>query len=205
MPMEGSPPARRRVGLGEGISFQELLGKRALILGEVGSGKSRLTAKLLEEAISLGYSDRIAVIDLSPDIRLPSGEVVGAPLTSYVAIGPPIKYMRPMGIRAPRLEGNSRDGVLMLAEENAKAIEAIFYEYLKGAREILFINDVSLYLHGGELGLLLSVISKANTSILNGYYGVRLEKDKGSGISKRERALMEDLASRMDLLIEMDS
>lgn len=173
-------------------------------MGEVGSGKSRLTAKLLEEAIGLGHSDRIAVIDLSPDIRLPSGEVVGAPLTSYVAIGPPIKYMRPMGIRAPRLEGRDREEILRLAEGNARAMEAVFDQYLRGAREILFINDVSLYLHGGELGLLLSVISKANTSILNGYYGARLEEDRCSGISRRERALMEDLADRMDLIIEID-
>jgi hypothetical protein len=107
-------------------------------------------------------------------------------------------------VRAPRLEGRDRDEVLRLAEENARAISAIFHEYLReGPRGILFINDVSLYLHRGELGLLISVISKANTSILNGYYGSRLEEDKGSGISERERALMGDLAERMDLILEM--
>jgi hypothetical protein len=197
--------AWRRVGSGDGVSFRELLGRKALILGEVGSGKSRLTAKLLEEAIGLGYSDRIAVMDLSPDIRLPSGEVVGAPLTRYLAIGPPINYMRPPVVRAPRLEGNSREEVLRLADENARAMTAIFNGYLGEAREILFINDVSLYLHRGGLELLLSALSKANTSVLNGYYGARLGEDRGSGISKRERALVEDLAGRMDMVIEVGS
>ncbi len=202
--MKGSTLARRRIGPEEGIPFRELLGRRVLILGEVGSGKSRLTAKLLGEAVRLGYSNRIAVIDLSPEIRLPSGEVVGAPLTRYMEIGPPIKYMRPSGIRAPRLEGRDREEVLRFAEENARAIEAVFDEYLREAREILFMNDVSIYLHRGGLDRLLSVLSEADTSILNGYHGARLSEDRGSGISKRERALMEDLADRMDLLIEMD-
>jgi hypothetical protein len=202
--MLGGGAARRRIGPGEGISLREVLGKRALILGDVGRGKSKLTAELLREAIEMGYSNCVAVIDLSPDARLPSGEVVGAPLTRYIAIGPPIKYLRPPRVRAPRLEGRDRDEVLRLAEENARAISAIFHEYLReGPRGILFINDVSLYLHRGELGLLISVISKANTSILNGYYGSRLEEDKGSGISERERALMGDLAERMDLILEM--
>lgn len=152
----------------------------------------------------MGHSDRIAVIDPSPDIGLPSGEVIGAPLTRYMAIGPPVEYIRPSRIRAPRLEGRDGAEVLRLAEENAKAIGALFGEYLRGAREILFINDVSLYLHRGDLGLLLSALSKANTAVLNGYYGTRLEEDKGSGISRRERALMEELANGMDLVIEMD-
>ena len=202
--MGGREAARRRIGPGEGISFREALGKRVLILGDVGRGKSRLTAELLREAIDLGYSNEIAVIDLSPDVRLPSGEIVGAPLTRYVAIGPPIKYLRPSRVRAPRLEGRDRDEVLRLAEENARAISAIFREYLReGPRGILFINDVSLHLHRGELGLLILVLSEADTSILNGYCGSRLSEDKGSGISERERALMGDLADRMDLILEM--
>lgn len=187
-----------------GLKFPKLLGAKTLILGEVGSGKTRLAAKLLKEAISLGYAARIAVLDLSPAARAPSGELVGAPLTAYVKPAPPIRYLRPPRVRAPRLEGRSGEEVLKLAEENAKAMEKLFEEFLKEPRKVVFVNDVSLYLHAGRLGKLLSALSGASTAILNGYYGRGLNDDKGSGLSLRERRLMEKLAEKMDLIVRME-
>lgn len=187
-----------------GLRFLKLLGAKTLILGEVKSGKTKLTAELLKEAMNLGYAARIAVLDLSPAARTPSGELVGAPLTAYVKIAPPIKYLRPLRVRAPRIEGRSGGEVLKLARENAKVMEILLDELLKEPREILFVDDVSLYLHAGKLKKLLLALSKANTAILNGYYGNRLNDDKGSGLSLKERSLMGKLAEKMDLIVRME-
>lgn len=187
-----------------GLRFSKLLGAKTLILGEVKSGKTKLTAELLKEAVDLGYAARIAVLDLSPAARSPSGEIIGAPLTAYVKIPPLIKYLRPPRVRAPRIEGRNVEEVLKLAMENAKVIGRLIEEFLKEPKEILFVDDVSLYLHAGKLGRLLSALSRASTAILNGYYGNRLSDDKGSGISLKERRLMEKLAEKMDLIVRME-
>lgn len=184
------------------MRFLRFLGKRSLIMGEVGSGKTRLMAKLLEEAVNLGYSERIAVMDFSPNVKTPSGKAIGAPLATYVKIDPPIVVLRPLRVRAPRLEGKSGDEVIRLAEENACAIEKVFSDFLRDLREVLFINDVSMYLHRGRLEKLLSTVSMAKTCILTGYYGNSLNDDKGSGISSRERTLMRKLAEAMDNVVE---
>jgi hypothetical protein len=184
--------------------FPPLLGKRNLIMGEVGSGKTRLMAELLEEAVNLGYSEKIAVIDLSPNVEVSPGKVVGAPLADYVKIDSSVKVLRPLKLRAPRLEGKSGEEVIRLAEENARAIEKVFSELLRDSKEILFVNDVSVYLHRGSLEKLLSALSRAKTWVLTGYYGNSLNDDKGSGVSSRERALMMKLAESMDNVIEMN-
>lgn len=194
--------------LGEGDNasqmFSTFLGKRSLIIGEVGSGKTRLMAKLIEEAVRLGYSEKIAVVDLSPNIKVSSGKVVGAPLEAYVKINSPVKVLKPLKVRAPRLEGKSGEEVVRLAEENARAVEKVFNELQGDSKEILFINDVSIYLHSGSLEKLLSTLSRAKTCILTGYRGNSLNDDKGSGVSSRERALMRKLAEAMDNVVEMD-
>ncbi|MEM2843186.1 MAG: hypothetical protein QXZ53_04835 [Candidatus Bathyarchaeia archaeon] len=184
------------------MGFLEFLGKKTLIIGEVKSGKTKFTAELIKEAIKLGYKSKIAVVDLAPKIKSFSKEFIGAPLTNYIKINSSIMYLKPE-VKAPRIEGKSKKEILRIAEENVKLIEEAFNEFLRNPKEILFINDVSLYLHKGNLNKLFSILSKPETSILNGYYGVYFNNDLGSGISLREKTLMMKLAESMDLIIEM--
>jgi len=182
------------------VSFLKFLNKKTLIIGEVKSGKTKFTAELLKEAIKLGYKSKIAVIDLAPKSFFK--EFIGAPLTNYIKINSSIKYLKPE-VKAPRIEGKTKEEILRIAEENAKLIDEAFNEFLKNPREILFINDVSLYFHKGDLNKLFLILSKVETAVLNGYYGVYFNNDLGSGISLREKTLMRELAESMDLIIEM--
>lgn len=184
--------------------FSDALGRRVLIIGDTGTGKTRLTAELLSEAVRLGYARSTTAIDLAPNIILPSQNVVGSELTAYIEDLGEVHYLRPRRVRAPRLEAKIAEEVLRLAEENAKAISVAFDEYLKHPTEILFLNDASLYLHAGELEKLLSVLSKSKTCVLNGYYGTSLEENHDSGVSIRERMLMNELARSMDLVIKLN-
>lgn len=183
--------------------FRDMLGKRVLIMGDVGTGKTRLTAELLSEAIRLGYAGSTTTIDLAPNINPSSQRTVGLALTAYINDIGEVRYLRPRRVRAPRLEAKTAEEVLRLADENAEAISVAFVEYLKQPTDILFLNDVSLYLHAGGLEKLLALLLKSETCVLNGYYGVSLEVNHDSGISVRERMLMRELARSMDLVIEL--
>jgi len=184
------------------LSFLEFLNKKSLILGEVKSGKTKFTAELFKEAVKLGYGFKIAIIDLAPKTKIFNKEFIGLPLTEYTNINSTVVYLKPK-VKAPRIEGKNKEDILKIAEENAIAIEKAFKKFLESNREILFINDVSIYLHKGELNKLFSILNKAKTAILNGYYGKFFNNDLGSGISLREKCLMMELAKSMDMLIEM--
>jgi len=181
--------------------FAEFLGKKVLIIGDVGSGKTRFTRQLLEEALAEGYGSQITVIDMAPK---------RVSLNSFAAGGKimkprefKVRYLDAGDVKTPRISARSPSEILELAEHNSKNMEKLLREFLSSPTRILFINDVSLYFQMGRFDLLWSALQKTDTAILNGYYGEKLKDDLGTGISERERKLMENLADRVDVLIRL--
>ncbi len=64
-------------------SFNDLKGKRTLIRGNVRTGKTRLTVRLLEEAVRLGLAQAITVIDMAPRSQEHEGRSVGGRISEY--------------------------------------------------------------------------------------------------------------------------
>lgn len=159
------------------------LNKRTLILGDVKSGKTARTQKILREFIQAGYTEKIAVIDMAPD---PVGGI-GGKMTPPAETS--LLYLT-TSIAAPRLTGVDEAHAHRLAVQNARAIEALFDALERRPREILFINDASLYLQAGELETLLKTLNIASTQIMNAYYGSSFPD---SVLTRRERRLTEDL------------
>jgi hypothetical protein len=184
--------------LGE-FTFENVLGKRTLIIGEVSTGKTKLTAKLLEEAIQMVNSKDITAIDLSPTTT----KKVGGTLSKYTNAVSKVRYLSPKTVRAPRLEGRSRDEVLSLAEYNRSVIEPILQSYLTNPSKVLFINDLSIFLHSGSVDVIVKCMEKAGTFVANSYYGRSIGSDKGSGINRKERASLKELFNHIDLLIKL--
>jgi hypothetical protein len=58
-------------------------------------------------------------------------------------------------------------------------------------------------LQRGEIDCLWRAFEAAETVVANGYYGEKLKADYGTGLSSREKTLMEKLASRMDEVIRL--
>lgn len=182
------------------LNGKDIIGKRVLILGEVGSGKTRLAAKLLQELTLLTNPEKITIIDLAPERT----EGAGGKIKDYVNLAHGIHYLSPSKIYTPRLTGKSRDEILHYAEANKKAIEPLLDEYIKKPTETLIINDVTIYLHLGALEKILECAKLAKTFLATAYYGERLSRDFGTGISKREKQLTERLAALMDLTIKIN-
>lgn len=182
------------------LEGRKVLGKRTLILGEAGCGKTKLAAKVLQELMTVVDPEQITVIDLAPE-RI--GEI-GGKITDYVNIKSGITYLSPENVYTPRLTGNSREQVLHYAELNRKNMEPLLGEYVRSVTSILILNDVTLYLHVGELEKVLRCAQLAQTFLGTAYQGSKFDQDLGTGISSRERELTDKLADFMDYVTKIN-
>ena len=182
------------------ISFSQIKGKSILIIGEVGTGKTRLTQQLMNEAIEMGVKG-ITVIDLAPKAINVNGSSIGGLLLEKP--DQRIRYMAPKEIKTPRLTARNAEELLELADKNKLEIDIILNAFNMTPSEVLFVNDVSIYLQRGELEKLLGAFSRAKTVVANGYLGERLREDFSTGVSLRERSLILKMADRMDKVIRL--
>lgn len=178
----------------------DILGKKVLILGETGSGKTKLAAKLFKELTMLLDPEQITVIDLAPQ-RVGK---IGGKITDYVNVGGKANYLSPETAYTPRLSGKSPDQVLHLARLNRERMEPLLNRFIQDPTEALVINDITLYLHLGKLETVLKCVRLANTFLGTAYYGSKLAEDLGTGISVKEKQRTDKLAASMDLTVKID-
>lgn len=171
---------------------EDLLGRTALILGEVNRGKSTLLLHILKAFQARGETG-LTVIDLAPEAVGGIGGKLAA------ATAPGLRYLT-APIVAPRLTGKSEQEAWALARANAEMIEDLFDRRLKTPGRALFINDVSIYLQAGAPEKLLHWLAGAPTVVMNGYYGRSLG---GGELGETERRRMEGLREACDLVIEL--
>jgi len=174
--------------------IQAYLNKRTLILGDVKSGKTARTKKILQEFIQAGYADRIAVIDMAPDMTAGIGGKMTPPADA------PVLYLT-TPITAPRLTGVDEAHACRLAAENARTIEGLFDSLRRQPKEILFINDASLYLQAGDLVTFQGVLDLASTLIINVYYG---DTFPDSALTRREKHRTEALMKTCNTVMRLD-
>jgi hypothetical protein len=184
------------------INTSEFLGKRTFILGDVNTGKTTLSREILVEFCRQGLSSRIAVIDLAPEI--PADVLIARGLQGVGGkLLPPeesdVLYLG-ASLKPPRLSSGTEEEALGIARENVAKIEGLFQDFGRSGRDILFMNDISLYLQAGTTEVLLNWIRMAKTVVANGYYGERL----GAGVlSRREKEQTGRLKQYFDEVIEL--
>jgi hypothetical protein len=176
------------------MDTETYLGRKTLIVGDVNSGKTTLTRDILDGFCRQGLGGRIAVLDLAPEIpeetlRRRGLAGVGGRLELPKGCGAAVLHAT---IVAPRLTSSSEEEAMEKAGWNRKVIEGLFLRFESQGRDILFINDVSLYLQAGDLDLITALLEKTGTAVVNGYFGEKL----GLGeLSRREREAMRGLAA----------
>jgi hypothetical protein len=167
----------------------------------VHAGKTRLTRALLEATVAAVAPGAVTVIDMAPRRVTVHGLTVGGVLMQPGEFA--VRYLRADPIATPRLAATTGAELVALAEHNRREIDALLDAYRAAPSEVLVVNDVSMYLQSGELARLWTVFALADTVVANGYAGTRLREDLDTGISERERTLMEALARRMDQVIRL--
>ena len=175
------------------IEIAEFLNKRTLIIGGVNSGKTRYCLRILDEFLEHGYRD-IAVLDFAPNRILGIGGKMELNDLSEV-------FYLTSDILPPRLLGKNDREILTLAKQNEETINILFDQYKRNSRDILFVNDVTLYLHTGKLRRLLNVLSTAKTQIINAYSGGVFD---GQPLSVREASMLSLLKPLCDVVIDLN-
>ena len=183
--------------------FNDVVGKKVLISGDVGVGKTKLTIALLEEAVALGLSDKITIIDMAPATVYIEGRKIGGKLVEFSEKLSDVRYLTPLRVETPRLSAKSMRELLNLVDLNEKRIKPILKEFVETPTSILFVNDISIYFQSGFVESILSVMRSSETFVANGYYGSTLQSDFETDVSKTERRLMKKLADTVDVVINL--
>jgi hypothetical protein len=184
------------------LQVSDLHGKRTLILGEAGTGKTRFTTRLFR-AFAKKYREESAVlIDMAPPAMLTKGRKIGGHL-DLRRLPENLYLLRPSAIAAPRVQGRTPAEVRSLAEANRAAIEPLLERWFQHSVPVLMLNDLTIYLQAGSVERIVEAIRRAKTFIGNAYYGELLRDDHGSGLSVRERDAVELLLASMDYVIRL--
>ena len=178
--------------------FERFIGKKTLIVGEVGSGKTLLLSRFLDQLVRSGLKDRVTVIEMGPNMG-----GVGGTVENYTRNVTCVKYLKPWRIIPPRTMGRNRDEVIRYARLNMLALKPLIEEYLRNPTDILLINDLTIYLHAGEVEDIIQLINISNTFTATAYEGEKLADDKGSGITDRERKSLDRLEELVDVVLRL--
>jgi hypothetical protein len=175
------------------LSTRDYDGQRTLVIGEVNSGKTRLTENVLAAWTAQGRSREIAVLDLAPQTRQSIGGRLALPRGfEGICQTPPIT--------PPRLMAPTEAEAEMLARANAATIAPLLRDPRLSKGTILIINDATLYLQAGAYDPFRQVIRSAATALINAYYGHSFPDYR---LSRRERRLTERLIQDCDRIIRL--
>ena len=176
-----------------------ILGKKTLITGEAGSGKTELASRLLKGFLELLDPKEITIIDIAPERR----QEIGGRIVDYMHVDEEVVYLFPEKVYTPRLSGSTPQLLLYYAEQNKRMVEPLLERFAENPSKLLILNDLTIYLHTGKLEKVLRCARSADTFLGTAYCGSRLSGDLGTGISRRERKLVRKLATFMDTVIRM--
>ncbi|RLG51181.1 MAG: hypothetical protein DRN99_08855 [Thermoproteota archaeon] len=183
------------------MEYAELRGLKTLIVGEVGSGKTSMTAWLLAQAIEVEPLEAITVLDFAPESFTARELRAGGSIREYIRIPRELRYLK-AHVRGPRLQSKTREEALEIARENARETSRLLEAYIKSPTPVLFVNDVTIHLHAGSLSLLMRALGEAQTAVLNAYRGAVIPVEPLE-ITERERVGVDELARRVDVVIEL--
>ena len=175
-----------------------IIGKRILIIGDIHSGKTEATARIINSLDECGYRDSITIIDLAPRYRR-----IGLGIEEYIDVKR-FRYYSSEKIYAPRLMAKNKYELYKYIISNYRVSRMLLDWYKLHPTPILIVNDLSIYLHHGDPSLLYNkYIKLAETFIGNAYYGRGLVDRFGLNIDNIERERVEWITKKMDYTIRL--
>ncbi len=180
--------------------FNKFIGKKTIFLGGRNSERTGIICKILEQGVARRYRG-ISVIDMAPQQNVEGS--TGSSLPESIINLENIRIFIPRRVYEPRAEGKDSREVSQLAVWNARNIGSELRKFQTSPSRALFINDITMYLHKGPLAILLKAISKSHTFVGTGFRGVIPHDDLETGISRREKKLVDKLTHHMDDVISV--
>lgn len=182
------------------IFLRDLISSRTLIIGEVGSGKTLLTTKIITLFIKNGFEEDVTVIDLAPNKNK-----IGVPIRHYLKKPDlnRINYFIPEKIYAPRLTASNLAELRKFIYLNYIEAKKLFKVYISNPTKILIVNDLSIFLHYGGVNELLKVIETPETFVANAYYGYVIKDPFQSGLDEMEHEKIKILMNYMYKIISL--
>lgn len=184
------------------LTAADCLDRLTLIVGEINTGKTSLARQLMTEMIDWGWGPRLAVLDLAPtmparrnassDLQGVGGKLIPPPESGAL-------YLT-AELAPPRLSSKTEAQAQAAAERNKALIEPLLAQLAASGREIVLVNDLTLYLQAATAGEFLSALAPIKTVVANGYHGQRLGQGE---LSRRERQEMDALIDRADRVIRL--
>lgn len=180
----------------QALGAADLLGRKLLVMGDINAGKTTRCRQWLALLCEQGLDARITILDLAPHIPPDMAQARGLAGAGGYLLPPANSGVLDLRthLHAPRLSSATEAEAQAKAESNTRAIDGLLQQLPPPAsgRDILFINDVTLYLQAGSADKLLAHIAQPHIStlIVNGYWGQRLGD---SALSRREREQTQQL------------
>jgi len=156
------------------LIFENCLGKKTLLYGEINTNKTFLTSKFVEFLI---YSKNIppkdvSILDFGPKMRIVNNVKIGGRLEDYSNSIHRCNYINLQEeIIPPRLEAKNRYEFYSNICQNYKNTNESVLKFKESPTNFLILNDISLYLHCGKPKNLLKILNISYTFFGNIYYG----------------------------------
>jgi len=185
----------------ENLDFNDLIGHHTLLYGETNTKKTFYTSKFIQfllESENISPND-ISILDFAPLSNTINTLKIGGKVQDFYEKCNSCKNILFKGeIIPPRLNSSNRTELYHIACENFKKTSKILHLYKNNPTPVLIINDISLYLHVGNVKPLLEAIDKSNTFFGNSYYGSSIKRNYATLFSLREKRQIEYLIKKLE-------
>ncbi len=185
----------------EDVVFEELLGHRTLLFGELNTKKTYHTAKFVQfllEAKKISPKE-ISILDFAPERQTTSIGKIGGKIENFYENTKSCNVIPINGkILPPRLTATNLKELDFIASANFKLLNDALNSFEQNITSFLLINDLSMYLHIGSKMRIWNVIKKSSTFFGNSYYGESINKDFAKKFSLREKKRVNFLIKRVD-------
>ncbi len=184
--------------------YRKLKGKIAII-GETGTGKTRLTLKAIEK-LAEKHGENLTVIDFAPGKTFYKGKTIGLRIEDILPmeILNKIRYIK-ANTKPARITSKTCRQLMEAVKENTRECLKVLEKFLQNPTSHLVINDLSIYLQGGSLQPLLKCMKLTETMIVNSYYGYSISGPMKCHliISRRERFMVRCILRMFDKIIKL--
>ncbi|MFW9949739.1 MAG: hypothetical protein ACFFKA_06400 [Candidatus Thorarchaeota archaeon] len=183
------------------FDFETILDTHTLIYGETDTKKTFFTAKFVKFLLETKNipPKEISILDFAPKLAYVKNLKIGGRIQDYYDNSMECNYIKFEGeIIPPRLNAHNKKEMYYNICLNFNKIYKILEIYNKNPTSVLIVNDISLYLHLGNIKYLINTINKSNTFFGNAYYGKSISTKFSKLMTLKEKKRVEFLIKNIE-------